>query len=140
MLKVYYTVLGLEPGATAMAVRRAYRRLARRYHPDKVMTSGCAGNVGKFNEVCQAYRGVIADAQQRSQLVITCNKTSNKTSNKTIEQEGLGSRELSLYDAEIASKTAHNCRRRSNRGSPSDRRFGWQLSEEYLGTQVAFKV
>jgi len=131
MLKLSYRVLELEPGATATAVKRAYRRLARRYHPDKSLNSACvnsggAGNVGKFNEVCQAYRSVIVDAQQRSQLAVIERKSVGA---------GTGDGVLSLYDAAVA----YNCRRR-RRGSPSDRRFGWQLPEEYLGTQVAFKV
>ena len=31
----YYGVLGLQPDATTEEIKRAYRRLALRYHPDK---------------------------------------------------------------------------------------------------------
>lgn len=32
---IYYEILGLEPGATESDVKRAYRRLAMRWHPDR---------------------------------------------------------------------------------------------------------
>ena len=32
--KDYYQTLGVERGADAAAVKKAYRRLARKYHPD----------------------------------------------------------------------------------------------------------
>ena len=31
----YYLVLGLEKGASEVDIRKAYRKLARQYHPDK---------------------------------------------------------------------------------------------------------
>ena len=30
----YYKILGLQPGATAGEIKRSYRKLALRYHPD----------------------------------------------------------------------------------------------------------
>ena len=30
----YYTLLGLHPSASALEIRRAYRALSKRYHPD----------------------------------------------------------------------------------------------------------
>ena len=33
-MRDYYAVLGVEAGATAIQIRRAYQRLARRYSPD----------------------------------------------------------------------------------------------------------
>jgi DnaJ-domain-containing protein 1 len=33
----YYSVLGLAPGADAKAIKAAYRKLAKRYHPDRFM-------------------------------------------------------------------------------------------------------
>ena len=45
-----YTVLGLEPGADGAAVDEAYRRLIKRYHPDR---SG--GDAARAAEINQAY-------------------------------------------------------------------------------------
>jgi hypothetical protein len=50
--KNYYKVLGLEPGADDKAVKAAYRKLARKYHPD-VSKETDAEN--KFKEVAEAY-------------------------------------------------------------------------------------
>ncbi|NEO46800.1 MAG: J domain-containing protein, partial [Moorea sp. SIO4A3] len=30
----YYEILGLHPSASPIAIRRAYRQLSKRYHPD----------------------------------------------------------------------------------------------------------
>lgn len=56
----YYAVLGVAPGANETAIRLAFRRLARRYHPD-VAESGDAGRMARINE---AYR-VLGDPERR---------------------------------------------------------------------------
>ncbi len=40
MEEQYYAVLGLEPGADFVAVKKAYRKLSMQYHPDKVSHLG----------------------------------------------------------------------------------------------------
>lgn len=49
----HYTTLGLLPGAPSAAVQAAYRRLARRYHPDVNTDPGAARTMRELNE---AYR------------------------------------------------------------------------------------
>jgi len=51
-----YAVLGLKPGATIDEVKRAYRRLARKYHPD-VNKSPEARE--KFREITEAYNQIV---------------------------------------------------------------------------------
>ena len=48
-----YRVLGLRPGASDEEVRRAYRALAKKYHPD--MNPGDARAAEKMNEINAAY-------------------------------------------------------------------------------------
>ncbi len=48
-----YRVLGLEPGASDEEVKRAYRRLAKKYHPD--MNPGDANAARMMNEINAAY-------------------------------------------------------------------------------------
>jgi DnaJ-class molecular chaperone len=47
----YYDTLGVAGNASGSAIRTAYRRLARRYHPDVVGS----GSEEKFREVQEAY-------------------------------------------------------------------------------------
>jgi curved DNA-binding protein len=61
--KDYYKVLGLEPGADDKAVKAAYRKLARKYHPD-VSKEKDAEN--KFKEVAEAYE-VLKSAEKRAE-------------------------------------------------------------------------
>ncbi|HEX9637453.1 MAG TPA: molecular chaperone DnaJ [Acidobacteriota bacterium] len=58
----YYEVLGVDRGADAQAIKRAYRRLAQQYHPDKNKSDHDAEE--KFKEAAEAY-SVLADPQKR---------------------------------------------------------------------------
>jgi curved DNA-binding protein len=60
--KDYYEVLGVTRAADAETVKRAYRKLARKYHPD-VSKEKNAEN--KFKEVQEAYE-VLRDAEKRA--------------------------------------------------------------------------
>ena len=53
-MRDYYAVLGVEAGATAVQIRRAYQRLARRYSPDVNFWERDAHAL--FEEIVQAYR------------------------------------------------------------------------------------
>ena len=57
----YYEVLGLRRDATAAQVKSAYRKLARKYHPDVNKASDAAD---KFKEATHAYE-VLSDAQKK---------------------------------------------------------------------------
>ncbi len=61
--KDYYKVLGLEPGADDKAVKAAYRKLARKYHPD-VSKEKDAEN--QFKDVAEAYE-VLKSAEKRAE-------------------------------------------------------------------------
>ena len=50
--KDYYTILGVEPDADIKTIKTAYRKLARKYHPDMNPDEGAEE---KFKEVAEAY-------------------------------------------------------------------------------------
>jgi curved DNA-binding protein CbpA len=58
----YYQVLGVQPDATQREIQRAYRRLARRYHPDLNRGSDARR---RFDEVSNAYE-VLHDPDLRA--------------------------------------------------------------------------
>jgi molecular chaperone DnaJ len=60
----YYEVLGVEKSASADEIKRAYRRMAIKYHPDK--NPGNKEAEAKFKECAEAYE-VLSDAEKRKQ-------------------------------------------------------------------------
>ena len=60
----YYDVLGISRNADAAAIKKAYRKLAKKYHPD--MNPGDAEAEKKFKEASEAY-AVLSDAEKRRQ-------------------------------------------------------------------------
>lgn len=60
----YYEILGVPRTASEEEIKRAYRKLAKQYHPDRNPNDASAES--KFKEVQQAY-GVIGDPKKRKQ-------------------------------------------------------------------------
>lgn len=60
-MKDYYTILGLNKGASFEDIKKAYRRLAHRHHPDKE-----GGDEDRFKEINEAYY-VLSDTKRRAQ-------------------------------------------------------------------------
>ena len=60
--KDYYKILGLDKQASADDIKKAYRRLAKKYHPDK--NPGDKSAEEKFKEVSEAYE-VLKDPEKR---------------------------------------------------------------------------
>src|SRR5688572_31971406 len=58
-----YVVLGLAHGATESDIKRAYRRLARRHHPD--INPGDRMAEARFRQILDAYE-ILMDPQRRS--------------------------------------------------------------------------
>ena len=60
----YYEVLGVDKNADAETIKKAYRVLAKKYHPD--MNPGDKNAEAKFKEASEAY-AVLSDPQKRQQ-------------------------------------------------------------------------
>jgi molecular chaperone DnaJ len=61
MASDYYDLLGVSKGATDDEIKKAYRKLAHKHHPDKA-----GGDEAKFKEINQAYQ-VLSDKSKRQQ-------------------------------------------------------------------------
>uniref|UniRef100_A0A8D0EIT4 J domain-containing protein n=1 Tax=Strix occidentalis caurina TaxID=311401 RepID=A0A8D0EIT4_STROC len=74
----YYDLLGVRPGASLDEIKRAYRRLALRYHPDKNPSEG-----ERFKQISQAYE-VLSDAHKRALY--------DRGGERAMKEGGLGNR------------------------------------------------
>ncbi len=70
--KDYYAILGVEKTATQEDIRKAYRKLAKQYHPD--MNKGDKKSEEKFKDVGEAYE-VLGDAEKRKKYDMFGNQT-----------------------------------------------------------------
>lgn len=61
MGKDYYRTLGIQKGANDEDIKKAYRKLALKFHPDK---NKAAGAEEKFKEIAEAYE-VLSDKKKR---------------------------------------------------------------------------
>jgi DnaJ-class molecular chaperone len=60
----HYKILGVKPEASPDEIKKAYRKLARQYHPDS--TGGDKAKESRFKQVSQAY-DVLGDTKKRAQ-------------------------------------------------------------------------
>ncbi len=64
-MKDYYAMLGVQKGASKDEIKKAFRALASKYHPDKK-----TGDEAKFKEISEAY-SVLSDDRKRSEYDTT---------------------------------------------------------------------
>ena len=63
----YYEILGVQKSASLDEIRKSYRELALRYHPDRVPHEQKKEAEEKFKEISEAY-AVLSDANKRASL------------------------------------------------------------------------
>jgi DnaJ-class molecular chaperone len=59
-MKYYYSILGVDPACAMREIRAAYRRLAKKYHPD------LGGDPTRFHDIRSAYE-VLSDPDRRKE-------------------------------------------------------------------------
>lgn len=83
----YYEVLGVDRSADEETLKKAYRKLAKKYHPD--MNPGDASAADKFKEASEAY-SVLSDPQKRAQY--------DQFGHAAFEQGGAGGFDFNAQD------------------------------------------
>ena len=63
----YYTILGVPQQADDNQIKQAYRKLAKKYHPDSQDDDPSAK--ARFQEISEAY-AALSDSEQRRKLII----------------------------------------------------------------------
>lgn len=64
LINSYYGLMGLHPSASNIAIRRAYRKLSKKYHPDTTELPATVATV-KFQRLNEAY-AALSSPEQRS--------------------------------------------------------------------------
>src|SRR6516164_1222473 len=64
MKRDYYEILSIQKGATLDEIKKAYRKVAMQYHPDR--NPGDKAAEEKFKEAAEAYE-VLSDADKKAQ-------------------------------------------------------------------------
>lgn len=86
MINDPYSVLGISPSASNDEIKRAYRELSRKYHPDSYVDNPLSGLAEeKFKEVQDAYDQIMREREggYRSNATNTGNTYSNNSYNNT---------------------------------------------------------
>ena len=65
MAKNYYDILGISKNASQDEIKKAYRKLAMQYHPDK--NPGDKAAEEKFKQISEAYE-ILKDDKKRAML------------------------------------------------------------------------
>jgi hypothetical protein len=89
----YYALLGVEPDATTAQIKRAYRKLARRHHPDT--NPGDPQAAARFRDLTEAYDTLI-DPKRRQAYDRTRPTAKAKPTGSNLTEPGPDSRAASL--------------------------------------------
>ncbi|MGI2299867.1 molecular chaperone DnaJ [Candidatus Cardinium hertigii] len=139
MEKDYYNILGVERNATAEEIKKAYRKIAMQYHPDK--NPGNKGAEEKFKAATEAY-DVLSNPEKKHQYdqfgTSGCQGGSRSYEGDIFE----GDLNDLFQDSPFSSffSSGRRTRQAANRGEDLRIRIKLTLEEVALGTEKKVKV
>jgi len=129
-IKDYYALLGVPRNATDEQLKKAFRKLAMEYHPDR---NNSPEAHDRFKEINEAYE-VLSDPQKRAYYDRTGNAPGNGGSNMggfdTFEFGGLGD----IFEAFFGGAASTAQKRSPRKGSDVISRVHLTFEESYMGT------
>ncbi len=127
--KDYYAILGLPRNATDEQLKKAYRKMAMEFHPDR---NGSPGADEKFKEINEAYE-VLSDANKRAFYDRTGRSPGNGGDSMgfdSFEFGGLGD----IFEAFFGGATSGSQKRSPHKGQDIGFRVSLSFEEAYTGT------
>lgn len=148
----YYEVLGVEKGATESEIKKAYRKLAMKYHPDKNQDNKEAEE--KFKEAAEAYE-VLSDSDKKSRYDqfghagmegafggggFNWNNFTHGSEFNDIFSDGIGGIFESLFGGSFGGGGGRSRGRQSNRGEDLQISLSLTLEEISKGVDKKIKI
>ncbi|WGH25499.1 MAG: DnaJ domain-containing protein [Candidatus Shikimatogenerans bostrichidophilus] len=143
-MKDYYEILGVTKDATLEDIKKAYRRLAIKYHPDKNINNKKEAEE-KFKEAAEAY-SVLSDSNKRKQYDQFGTTNSSGNGYESMNMEDIFSNFGDIFNDDIDSFTEFNFNRRSRskykkkKGTNLKINIKINLEEIYSGTTKTIKI
>jgi len=131
----YYEVLGVQKNATDAEIKKAYRRMAMKHHPDRNTGDDAGVAEKKFKESKEAYE-ILSDSQKRSAF--------DQFGHAGVEQQGMGGGGAGSSDfGDVFSDIfggGGGGRGRQQRGADLQYNLSLSLEDAVQGTEVKIRI
>ncbi len=132
----YYKVLGVTKSSTSVEIKKAYRKLALKYHPDK--NQGDKKAEEKFKEISESY-DVLGDSEKKARYDAYGN-SSNRFSNSGFDFRGNASMEDLFGDFFNSSQQNAQYRQRPKKGRNLRIKLGITIEEMVTGVHKRVSI
>eukprot|EP01083_Nonionella_stella_P160037 522768_1 len=136
--KDYYTILGIKKNATPQEIKKAYRKLAMKWHPDRNLNNKTKAE-SKFKEIGQAYSILSDETKRKNYDQFGTNKPQNFngfSNNSNFQQNNFTSNEAEKIFQQFFFNFGNN----SNFGDFSSFSMGGMPGYKYKGDTVECKL
>lgn len=136
----YYKTLGLNKSASAEEIKKAYRKLAMKYHPDR--TNGDKDGESKFKDIAEAY-SVLSDENKKNEYDNGSfqNFYSNSNSNSNSNFSNIHTDDLNeIFSHFFNTNMNSSINRESNLDLDLDYKLKISLEQAILGAELNIEV